>query len=133
MKRKTVMTVTNEEIIKKFINSVSENPYLKAQLCRYALLAATVIISGLLMSFAVYFYNRSQGVKEKTYVYELIFLFGIIGVIGYAVRRKKAPPIKAESIAPPHSKKYKLCFVLCIVLYIICNAVSIVINSALMQ
>ena len=69
------------------------------------------IISGLLMSFAVYFYNRSQGVKEKTYVYELIF--GIIGVIGYT----KAPPINAESIAPPHSKNthYVLTRVLCFI------------------
>ena len=78
-------------------------------------------------AFCSIFYNRSQGVKEKTYVYDLIF--GIIGVIGYT----KAPPINAESIAPPHSKKYTLCFDPCIVLYIICNAVSIVINSALMQ
>lgn len=84
------------------------------------------IISGLLMRFAVYFIIDRRELK-KTYVYELIF--GIIGVIGYT----KAPPINAESIAPPHSKKYTLCFDPCIVLYIICNAVSIVINSALMQ
>lgn len=123
--------MSNEEIIKKFIDSVSENPYLKAQIYRYALKAATIIICGLLLSFSVYFYNKSRGVKEKTYIYELIFLFGLPGLIVYAIKRIKASPIKAENITPKESKKYKRHFALCVVLYIICNAVSIAINAAM--
>lgn len=131
MKRKTVITMSNEEIIKKIIDSVSESPYLKALICRYALIAATIIICGLLLSFPVYFYNKSHGVKEKTYVYELIFLFGLPGLIVYAAKRIKSAPTKAENITPEQSKKYKRYFALCVVLYIICNAVSIAIDAAI--
>lgn len=71
---------------------------------------------------AVYFYNKSRNVKEKSSVYFLIFLFGIIGAVVYFLSTRK----KAENIEyTGDKKKYKIISVILAVICVAATAVNV--------
>lgn len=76
--------------------------------------AVTVVCSAI-SAAAVYYYNKSRGIKEKGATYFLIFLFGILGVIVYYFKTKKKTE-KNDSLDEGKSKKFRMISIILIVI-----------------
>lgn len=79
--------------------------------------AVTVVCSAI-SAAAVYYYNKSRGIKEKGATYFLIFLFGILGVIVYYFKTKKKTE-KNDSLDESKSKKFRMISIILIVIAVI--------------
>lgn len=79
--------------------------------------AITVVCSAI-SAAAVYYYNKSRGIKEKGATYFLIFLFGILGVIVYYFKTKKKTE-KNDSLDESKSKKFRMISIILIVIAVI--------------
>lgn len=79
--------------------------------------AVTVVCSAI-SAAAVYYYDKSRGIKEKGTTYFLIFLFGILGVIVYYFKTKKKTE-KNDSLDEGKSKKFRMISIILIVIAVI--------------
>lgn len=79
--------------------------------------AVTVVCSAI-SAAAVYYYNKSRGIKEKGATYFLIFLFGILGVIVYYFKTKKKNADNG-SIEDNKSKKFRMISIILIAIAVI--------------
>ncbi len=83
------------------------------------LIAATVTtVFSTISTLAVYYYNKSRGVKEKSATYSLIFLFGIFGVIVYYFKTKKENA-DYHDVDESKSKKLRIISIILIVIAVI--------------
>lgn len=94
-----------------------------------ALIAATfTAVFSLVLILSVWFYNKSRAVKEKSGVYFLIFLFGLIGAAVYwFTSRKKIG--ENDGLSSSDKRKYKVVSIVLLIVCVIGFAVNIF-NSA---
>ncbi|MDE5963924.1 MAG: hypothetical protein K2G65_00815 [Eubacterium sp.] len=79
------------------------------------IVGAVTAVFSIISTLAVYYYNKSRGVKEKSATYSLIFLFGMLGVIVYYFKTKK----ENADIHDVNESKSKKCKIISIILIVI--------------
>lgn len=80
------------------------------------------LILSVLLAAALYFYNKSRGVKEEKSVYVYTVLFGYIYIIIYFMKEKRKG---VDIIQAEQTKKQKRCRIISIVLLAVCIIFSV--------
>lgn len=82
------------------------------------IVGAVTAVFSTISTLAVYYYNKSRGVKEKSATYSLIFLFGILGVIVYYFKTNKENA-NHDDVDESKSKKFRIISIILIVIAVI--------------